>query len=82
MSFSVMPDLSLRLDSIEIRHPETLENTGFRLSPEIRIFIKTVVYGQTLIIKVTKSLPELIAFWPWRMVKNDIIWEMSDYNLY
>jgi hypothetical protein len=41
MSFSVMPDL--------IRHPETLENTGFRLSPERRIFIKTVVYGQTLI---------------------------------
>jgi len=36
-----MPDL--------IRHPETLENTGFRLSPERRLFIKTVVYGQTLI---------------------------------
>ena len=56
MSFSVpssgrtdMPDLSLRLDSIEIRHPEPLENTGFLLSPERRIFIKTVVYWQTLI---------------------------------
>jgi len=36
-----MPDI--------IRHPETLENTGFRLSPERRIFLKTVVYGQTLI---------------------------------
>jgi len=31
-----MPDLSLRLDSIEIRHPERLERTGFRLSPEWR----------------------------------------------
>ena len=26
-----MPDLSLRLDSIEIRHPEGFEKTGFRL---------------------------------------------------
>ena len=49
MSFPVMPDLSLRLDSIEIRHPETSENTGFRLLPERRIFIKNVVYKQTLI---------------------------------
>jgi len=32
MSFSVMPDL--------IRHPETLENTGFRLSPERRLLKK------------------------------------------
>jgi len=29
-----MPDLSLRLDSIEIRHPGDFEKTGFRLSPE------------------------------------------------
>jgi hypothetical protein len=28
------------------------------------------------------DLPELITFWPWGMVKNDVIWEMSDYNLY
>jgi hypothetical protein len=35
-----MPDL--------IRHPETVEKTGFRLPPEWRFFMKAVVYKQAL----------------------------------
>jgi hypothetical protein len=35
-----MPDL--------IRHPEGLEKTGFRLSPERRLSLNQAIYGQTL----------------------------------
>jgi len=37
----VMPDL--------IRHPGTIEKTGFGLSPGMTFLLKNVVYGQTLI---------------------------------
>jgi len=44
-----MPELSLRLDSIEIRHPEVLEKTGFRQE-----FIPMKIgAGTTILIKGT-----------------------------
>jgi hypothetical protein len=43
-----MPDL--------IRHPEGLEKTGFRLSPERRLSLNQAINGQTLI--SGRSLPD------------------------
>jgi len=38
-----------------IRHPEGLERTGFRLSPERRLSLNQAIYGQTLIRKMIQK---------------------------
>ena len=66
--------------------------TGRYLS-QIKTKIKDSLFGelQTFsnvsynpLIRIPSSawqcLTELVAFWPWGMVKNDVIWEMSVHN--
>jgi hypothetical protein len=44
VSFSVMPDLRSLPRTLIRGHPESHENTGFRLSPEWQLFLKTNIF--------------------------------------